>query len=274
MCLAKMKTVSEGLQNTTSQFNCGSLSASFVLPVAPMPVRQWIRSPSPHSRTWSGLNEQRTWLWNSRTSTLIPPPSPLTSSNQSLAQQHQQMSEPQSPPHNMLPGTPGVPMFSSVMSMPPESPNDYDRSGRTSWLRSSIPPIPIRPPSPQLPPPPRRASEAVIKHLEAAAVALQRPSDNSDLYENDTRALLGHQAVELLRREFSEPIRLLYRACSLEECVDFAIVESAITGVLGAEALKGVELMPELSLDGRELWLHVFCAENEGEKGRGKIVEV
>jgi len=37
MCLAKMKTVSEGLQNTTSQFNSGSLSASFMLPVAPMP---------------------------------------------------------------------------------------------------------------------------------------------------------------------------------------------------------------------------------------------
>lgn len=105
-------------------------------------------------------------------------------------------------------------------------------------------------------------------------MALQRPSDNSDLYENDTKALSGHQVVELLRREFSEPIQLLYRACSLEECVDFAIVESAITGALGAEALKGVELMPELSLDGRELWLHIFCAENEGEKGKGRIVEV
>lgn len=86
------------------------------------------------------------------------------------------------------------------------------------------PPIPIRPPSPQLPPPPRRTSEAVIKHLEAAVVALQRPSDDSDLYENDTEALSGHQAVELLRREFSEPIQLLYKACSLGECVDFVIV--------------------------------------------------
>jgi hypothetical protein len=183
---------------------------------------------------------------------------------------------PQNPrrPHNMLPGMPGVSMFSSVMSVPLESPNDHDRSGGTSQLRSSIPPIPIRPPSPQLPPPPRRTSEAVIKHLETAVVALQRPSDDSDLYENDTKALSGHQAVELLRREFSEPIQLLYKAYSLEECVDFAIVESAITGALGAEALKGVELMPELSLDGRELWLHVFCAENEGEKGKGKIVEV
>ena len=168
-------------------------------------------------------------------------------------------------------------MFSSIMSVPPGSPNDHDQSGGISRLRSSIPPIPIRPPSPpspQLPPPPRRTSEEVIKHIEAAVVTLQRPSDDSDLYENDTKALSGHQAAELLRREFSEPIQLLYKACSLEECVDYAIVESAIMGALGAEALKGVELMPELSLDGRELWLHVFCAENEGEKEKGKIVEV
>ena len=55
------------------------------------------------------------------------------------------------------------------------------------------------------------SSTAYIEHLEAAVVALQRPSDNSDLYENDTKALSGHQAVELLRREFSEPIQLLYK---------------------------------------------------------------
>ena len=38
--------------------------------------------------------------------------------------------------------------------------------------------------------------------------------------------------------------------------------------------MKGVELMPELSLDGRELWLYVYCMENEGDKGKGRIVEV
>ena len=46
---------------------------------------------------------------------------------------------------------------------------------------------------------------------------------------------------------------------------------SAITNIMGCTS---VELMPELSLDGRELWLHVFCAENEGEKGKGRSVEV
>ncbi|OCL15017.1 hypothetical protein AOQ84DRAFT_158261 [Glonium stellatum] len=230
------------------------------------------------------LNEQHIRQWNSSASTLIPLPSPLTPPNQSLLQQNGQMLGGESAQgrrhaHHM-PGMPGVQMFSSVVSAPPEPSGERDRweEGSRSWF--SNPFTPIQPPSPQLPPPPQRTSEAVVRNIQAAAVALHIPPDDSDLYEddknntNDAKTLFGPQVVELLRRELAEPIQLLYKACSLEECIDFAIVESAITEALGAEALKGVELMPELSADGRELWVHVFCVDSECSSGEDKIVEV
>ena len=63
--------------------------------------------------------------------------------------------------------------------------------------------------------------------------------------------------IGILKKEFQAYVRLSVQHRDTEQCEEFSRIEKAVEGCLQIMNVTGLTLVPELSEDGRELFIHV-----------------